>query len=407
MLMNNNYMKNNGFNNMNNNFNNINNINNNNINKLINSNMNIINNMNNNANNNMNKNINNNMNNMNNGNMNNNANNNMNNNLINNMNNVNYGNMNNLINNNTKMDNNIIFNAQLQIYNNISSKNFKNRPSYSNGLNINNAKIPNENKLLLIKLSKITKYSLITPLEIIYKEQYGIFTKTTNEREKCPICLCEFYDDIIEEDPKNLNLKPINIYINHEIDTAKLNKCEDHFYHIECLSNYIKKEEGFKCAVCQKIYGIIIGDMPPGIMSARIDKNLRCAGYYKDDTIVINYSFQGGKTKDGNYYSGTARTSYLPNNKEGREILGMLKIAFDRKLTFTIGTSVTTGQKNTVIWNGIHHKTSTSGGIQYYGYPDPTYFNRIKEELASKGIYQNDFKNGELENIAKGLIYSY
>ena len=43
-----------------------------------------------------------------------------------------------------------------------------------------------------------------------------------------------------------------------------------------------------------------------------------------------------------------------------KEVLALLKIAFDRKLTFIIGTSVTTGKKNTVVWNGIHHDN-------YYG----------------------------------------
>ena len=83
----------------------------------------------------------------------------------------------------------------------------------------------------------------------------------------------------------------------------------------------------------------------------------------------------------------------------------MLKIAFDRKLTFTIGTSVTTGVQNTVIWNGIHHKSSLSGGAVNYGYPDPTYFNRVCEELASKGVNKDDYDEKDLEYIAVNMIY--
>jgi deltex-like protein len=64
----------------------------------------------------------------------------------------------------------------------------------------------------------------------------------------------------------------------------------------------------------------------------------------------------------------------------------LLKEAFERKLTFTVGRSVTTGLDNQVVWNGIHHKTSTSGGSSSFGYPDPTYLTRVKEELACKGI---------------------
>ena len=54
---------------------------------------------------------------------------------------------------------------------------------------------------------------------------------------------------------------------------------------------------------------------------------------------------------------------------------------------FTIGTSVTTGRNNVIVWNGIHHKTRICGGSSNYGWPDPTYFNRVKFELAAKGIY--------------------
>jgi hypothetical protein len=294
---------------------------------------------------------------------------------------------------------------QFVIYNKIKTKKFS-PPDYNNNLSINNIKISANNRAFLAKISKYVEFSFITPLEIIYKEQYGLFTKTTKQREKCPICMCEFYDDIIEENTQKLQLKDFQTYINHEIDTIKLSKCKDHFYHIECLLNFIDKSKGgFKCAYCQIIYGTITGDMPDGKMKAKLDKNRKCKGYEKYNTIIIDYSFHDGM-KNGKSYSGTYRTCYLPDNKEGREILGMLKIAFDRKLTFTVGTSVTTGQQNTVVWNGIHHKTSLSGGTKNYGYPDPTYFKRVTEELAARGINKKEFGMGELEGIAINLLYS-
>ena len=40
----------------------------------------------------------------------------------------------------------------------------------------------------------------------------------------------------------------------------------------------------------------------------------------------------------------------------------LLRKAFDAGLTFTIGTSHTTGHSNVVVWNDIHHKTSLSPG---------------------------------------------
>ena len=293
---------------------------------------------------------------------------------------------------------------QQKIYDNLKNKDFKTCPNYSNGLTIENSKLSNNNLNLLKKLSKITKYALISPLEILYKEQHGIFNQTTKEREKCPICLCEFYDNIISEDTKNIALKELFSYYPQEIDTIKLFKCDDHFYHIECLSNFIQEKTGFKCAICQKIYGIIEGNMPTGTMKAYLNDNTHCSGYQNLGTIVINYNINKGN-HNGKPFSGTSRRNYIPNTEKGRILLGLLKIAFDRKLTFTIGTSVTTGVQNTVIWNGIHHKSSLSGGAVNYGYPDPTYFNRVCEELASKGVNKDDYDEKDLEYIAVNMIY--
>ena len=96
---------------------------------------------------------------------------------------------------------------------------------------------------------------------------------------------------------------------------------------------------------------------------------------------------------DGTRYSGTSRTAYLPGNAEGIETLGLLILAFERKLTFLVGTSLTTGKKDTVVWAGIHHKTNTSGGVSHFGYPDETYFARVKGECSDRGITVADIRN--------------
>ena len=284
--------------------------------------------------------------------------------------------------------------------NKIKNKDFSSPPDFNNGLDEKNIKISKDNLEILQKLSKIAKYTPISPLEIIYKEQYGIFTKTTTEREKCSICLEEFYGKIIND--KSIDLKDLSSY---EIDTVKLFRCKDHFYHIECLSYYAEKQNGFKCSVCQKLYGgVMIGDMPPGTMSVRVDDKLKCSGYPDNGTITIYYNFKDGNI-NGTKYTGTSRYCYLPNTQKGRILLALLEIAFERKLSFTVGTSVTTGQKNCVVWNGIHHKTNTSGGATKYGYPDPTYFDRLCDELEAKGINREDYDDKELEFYALCKMY--
>ena len=63
----------------------------------------------------------------------------------------------------------------------------------------------------------------------------------------------------------------------------------------------------------------------------------------------------------GKRFMGTVRTAFLPDNVEGREVCDMLRRAFDARLVFTVGRSITTGLDNVVIWNDIHHKTQTHG----------------------------------------------
>lgn len=63
-------------------------------------------------------------------------------------------------------------------------------------------------------------------------------------------------------------------------------------------------------------------------------------------------------------YYGTTRQAYLPDNREGRQILTLLQRAFDLRQIFTVGQSRTTGYDNVITWNDIHHKTSINGGIE-------------------------------------------
>lgn len=189
-----------------------------------------------------------------------------------------------------------------------------------------------------------------------------------HEDERCSICLCEF-----------------EARDNGQI--VKLGKCEDHYFHNDCMENCRAGGSYVKCPICGIIYGVITGDMPPGTMSYKTYKpgEVQLSGHERIGTIEINYHFRSGKRGRVNY-RGTSRTAYLPDNSEGQEVLRLLQTAFERKLTFTIGTSVTTGRTDCVIWNGIHHKTNVTGGSSSFGYPDATYLFRVREELAAKGI---------------------
>ena len=78
----------------------------------------------------------------------------------------------------------------------------------------------------------------------------------------------------------------------------------------------------------------------------------------------LNIFFQPDHPNPGKHYRNISRTAYLPDNDEGNEVLQMLRIAFDRKLTFTIGTSRTSGEEGVITWNDIHHKTDPKPNTQ-------------------------------------------
>ncbi|XP_078587612.1 uncharacterized protein LOC144868824 isoform X2 [Branchiostoma floridae x Branchiostoma japonicum] len=146
-----------------------------------------------------------------------------------------------------------------------------------------------------------------------------------------------------------------------------------------------------QCPMCNTIVGELKGNQPPGRMEWEIYHGTQLSGYEGCGAIMVRYYFPDGTQgpdhpNPGRWFRGTARRAYLPNNVEGRELVQLLKRAFDNRLVFTIGTSVTTGATDTVVWNDIHHKTNVSGGASDYGYPDPGYLTRLREELAAKGI---------------------
>lgn len=74
------------------------------------------------------------------------------------------------------------------------------------------------------------------------------------------------------------------------------------------------------------------------------------------------------------------------------QVLELLKVAWMRRLIFTVGTSSTTGEHDTVVWNGIHHKTEMMSNLSGHGYPDPNYLDNVLSELASQGVTEDCLK---------------
>jgi len=194
------------------------------------------------------------------------------------------------------------------------------------------------------------------------------------DEDTCPVCLDSFEDEVGKQ-------------------ALQLEGCNPgHYFHQPCIEQFLQKKP--QCPCCFKFFGLATGDQPQGQMRSQTHRpgKIPLSGFETVGTIVITYTFPDGLQSSihpnpGQHYQGTSRVAYLPDTPEGREVHALLKKCFDQKLTFTIGTSITTGLGNCVIWNGVHHKTQVSGGETNFGYPDPTYFARVKGELKAKGIF--------------------
>ncbi|XP_060063936.1 uncharacterized protein LOC132544368 [Ylistrum balloti] len=201
--------------------------------------------------------------------------------------------------------------------------------------------------------------------------------------------------DIIKEKPRIYEDCVICMDTVTSDNVKTLPKC-NHSFHPECIDAQFTHKP--VCPTCGAIYGVIIGNQPRnGKMNTEVRKG-SLPGFEGDKQFIyILYSFPDGIQENdhpnpGVRYKGTSRGAYLPDNPKGRAVLAMLKIAFKRRLTFTIGHSRTTGEENVVTWNDIHHKTNKTGGQQQYGYPDPEYLERVSEELAVKGVTEADIQ---------------
>ncbi|XP_007235932.2 E3 ubiquitin-protein ligase DTX1 [Astyanax mexicanus] len=182
---------------------------------------------------------------------------------------------------------------------------------------------------------------------------------------------------------------------------GKLGKC-GHMYHLLCLVamyNNGNKDGSLQCPTCKAIYGEKTGTQPPGKMEYHIIPH-SLPGYSESKTIRIVYDIPAGiqtteHPNPGKKFTarGFPRHCYLPDNEKGRKVLKLLIMAWDRHLIFTIGTSSTTGESDTVVWNEIHHKTEFGSNLTGHGYPDPNYLDNVVVELSAQGVGEDNLKD--------------
>ncbi|KAM6049317.1 putative E3 ubiquitin-protein ligase DTX2 isoform 4-T4 [Chlamydotis macqueenii] len=181
---------------------------------------------------------------------------------------------------------------------------------------------------------------------------------------------------------------------------GRLTNCQHSFHMLCVLAMYSNgnKDGSLQCPSCKTIYGEKTGTQPKGKMEvSTFPQSL--PGHKDCGTIQIVYHISRGiqgpeHPNPGMPYTarGFPRYCYLPDNEKGRKVLELLKVAWKRRLIFTVGTSSTTGESNTVVWNEIHHKTEMDTNLSGHGYPDPNYLDNVLAELAAQGVTEDCLK---------------
>ncbi|XP_043819821.1 probable E3 ubiquitin-protein ligase DTX2 isoform X1 [Dromiciops gliroides] len=208
--------------------------------------------------------------------------------------------------------------------------------------------------------------------------------------EDCIICMEKLstpsgYSDVIES--KKIGPDAV----------GRLIRCS-HTFHLLCVLAMYQtgnKDGSLQCPSCKTIYGEKTGTQPKGKMEFAVFK-ASLPGHEDCGTIEIIYNIPRGiqgpeHPNPGKPFTarGFPRHCYLPDNAQGRKVLELLKVAWKRRLIFTVGTSSTTGETDTVVWNEIHHKTEMGHNVTGHGYPDPNYLDNVLAELAAQGVTED------------------
>ncbi|KAM8879379.1 E3 ubiquitin-protein ligase DTX4-like isoform 4-T4 [Spinachia spinachia] len=157
-------------------------------------------------------------------------------------------------------------------------------------------------------------------------------------------------------------------------------------------SRVVSSLHSLQCPTCKTIYGVKTGNQPAGKMEYHVIPH-SLPGHPDCKSIRVIYNIPPGlqgpeHPSPGKPFTarGFPRHCYLPDSERGRMVLRLLLVAWDRKLIFSVGTSSTTGESDTVIWNEVHHKTEFGSNLTGHGFPDPGHLDNVLEELRAQGI---------------------
>ncbi|CAL8270171.1 unnamed protein product [Gadus morhua 'NCC'] len=220
--------------------------------------------------------------------------------------------------------------------------------------------------------------------------RYVLKVKTPQDQD-CPICMDPLAGPAGYVGPQTGS--------SARADTVvRLAEC-GHVQHLGCLLAHYDascRDGSLQCAICKTVYGVRTGNQPAGKMQFHVIPP-SLPGYPDCKTIRIVYNIPAGTqgpedVNPGKPFTarGFPRHCYLPDTPKGRQVLGLLVVAWERRLVFTVGRSCTSGEEDTVVWNQVHHKTEFGSNLTGHGYPDPGHLDSMVDQLRALGVGPDD-----------------
>lgn len=169
--------------------------------------------------------------------------------------------------------------------------------------------------------------------------------------------------------------------------------CKHHIFHAECIKPWVAQH--MNCPVCKRSFGLPSGLQPTNGRMVVESSTDRLPGHEltSTGTYVIMYYFPAGVQEADHPSPGaplaqTGRAAYLPISEQGTLAMRLLAKAWNCRMVFTVGISVTRGPEagEQIIWNGIPHKTVFNAPGNPHAFPDDTFCERVIDVVTRMGI---------------------
>lgn len=236
---------------------------------------------------------------------------------------------------------------------------------------------------LWMQMTQSRHFANQVPCGTKYITAHGQVSNYRYSEQPCPVCK-----------KSKISKKGLNQYESYERPERlkmKLNGC-DHLLHLSCFRELQKRPlttaQNFTCPICRKTTSAAVTGSQPENGTLTVNTMTTSSDV---KVIVVEFNFQDGvqtviHPQPGAPYEarGFPRKAFLPNTEEGREILELLKRAFDRGHLFYVGRFNYAADASSFVveWGPVQLKTS----VEDLQDNNPDYLANVRNELKNIGI---------------------